>query len=84
MDTNKYESECLKTLSDPVFYEELPSDLNPSYRQAIDETINNLPFDQIIDEFEGEQMKDRVRTLFLWTTKNPQRVRLCSSTPVNL
>ena len=42
MDTDKYESECLKTLSDPVFYEELPSNLNPSYRQTIDETIDNL------------------------------------------
>ena len=62
MDTDKYESECLKTLSDPVFYEELPSDPNPSYRQAIDETVDNLLSDQIIDEFEAEQMKDGVRT----------------------
>ena len=62
MDTDKYKSECLKTLSDSVFYEELPSDLNPSYRQAIDETIDNLLSDQIIDEFEAEQMKDGVRT----------------------
>ena len=62
MDTDKYESECLKTLSDPVFYEALPSDPNSSYRQTIDETINNLLSDQIIDEFEAEQMKDGVRT----------------------
>ena len=62
MDTDKYESECLKTLSDPVFYEELPSDPDPSYRQATDETIDNLLSDQIIDEFEAEQMKDEVRT----------------------
>ena len=30
MDTDKYQSECLKTLSDPVFYEELPPAPNPS------------------------------------------------------
>ena len=60
VDTDKYESECLKTLSDPVFYEELPSDPNPSYRQATDETVDNLLSDQIIDEFEAELMKDGV------------------------
>ena len=31
-DIEKYEMECLKTLSDPNFYEELPSDPNPEYR----------------------------------------------------
>ena len=62
MDTDKYKSECLKTLSDPVFYEELSSDPNPLYRQATDETIDNLLSDQIIDEFEAEQMKDGFRT----------------------
>ena len=62
MDADKYKSECLKTLSDPVFYEELPSILSPSYRQPIDETIDNLLSDQIIDEFEAEQMKDGVHT----------------------
>ena len=60
MDTDKYASECLKTLSDPVFYEELPSYPNPSYGQATNKTINNLLSDQITDEFEAEQMKDRV------------------------
>ena len=62
MDTDKYESECLKTLPDHGFYEELLSDPNPSYRQATDETIDNLLSDQIIDELEAEQMKDGVRT----------------------
>ena len=62
MDTDKYGSQCLKTLSDPVFCEELPSDPKPSYRQAIDETIDNLLSDKIIDEFEAEQMKDGVLT----------------------
>ena len=66
MDTDKYASECLKTLSDPTFYEECPSDPNPSYRQAIDERIDNLLSDQIIDEFEAEQMKDGVLTPYFY------------------
>ena len=62
IDREKYEIEYLETLSNPVFYGELPSDLIPSYRQTIHETIDILPSDQIIDEFEAEQMKDGIHS----------------------
>ena len=85
MDTDKYESECLKTLSDRVSYEELPSDPNASYRQAIDETVDNLLSDQIIDEFEAEQMKDGVRTpCFYGLPKIHKDFDFFSSTPADL
>ena len=62
MDTEKYEMECLKTLSDPNFYEELPSDSKPEYRDTIDETIDDLLSEEIITDFEAEQMKEGTRT----------------------
>ena len=62
MDTEKYEMECLKTLSDPNFYEELPSDPNPEYRGTIDGTIDDLLSEEIITDFEAEQMKEGTRT----------------------
>ena len=62
MDTEKYEMECLKTLSDPKFYEELPSDPNPEYRDTIDGTIDDLLSEEIITDFEAEQMKEGTRT----------------------
>ena len=62
MDTEKYEMECLKTLSDPNFYEELPPDPNPEYRDTIDGTIDDLLSDEIITDFEAKQMKERTRT----------------------
>ena len=64
MDTEKYEIGCLKTLSDPNFYEELPSDPNPEYRDTIDETIDDLLSEEIIMNFEAEQMKEGTRTPF--------------------
>ena len=62
MDTEKYEMECLKTLSDPNFYEELPSVPNPEYRDTIDGTIDDLLSEEIITDFEEEQMKEGTRT----------------------
>ena len=62
MDTETYEMECLKTLSDPNFYEELPSDPYPEYRHTIDGTIDDLLSEEIITDFEAEQMKERTRT----------------------
>ena len=62
MDTEKYEMECLKTLSDPNFYEELPSDPNPEYQDTIDETIHDLLSEKIITDFEAEQMKEGTRS----------------------
>ena len=54
--------ECLKTLSDPNFYEELPSDPNPEYQDTIDETIDDLLSEEIITDSEAEQMKEGTRT----------------------
>ena len=62
MDTEKYEMECLKTLSDPNLCEELPSDPNPEYQGTIDETIDDLLLEEIITDFEAEQMKEGART----------------------
>ena len=58
MDTKKYEMECLKTSSDPNFYEELSSDPNSEYRDTIDETIDDLLSEEIIMDFQAEQMKE--------------------------
>ena len=62
MDTEIYEMECLKTLSDPNVYEELPSEPNPEYRDTIDETIDDLLSEEIITDFEAEQMKEGTHT----------------------
>ena len=62
MDTEKYEMECLKTLSDPNFYEELQSDPNPEYRDTIDGTIDDLLSEEIITDFDAEQIKEGTRT----------------------
>ena len=48
MDTEKYEIRCLETLYDPNFYEELPPDPNPEYRDTIDQTIDDLLSEEII------------------------------------
>ena len=47
-----------KTLSDPNFHEELPSDPNPEHRDTIDETIDDLLSEEIITDFEAEQMTE--------------------------
>ena len=62
MDTEKYEMECLKTLSDPNFYEELPSETNSEYRDTIDGRIDDLLSEEIITDFEAEQMNEGTRT----------------------
>ena len=62
MDTENYEIGCLKTLSDPNFYEELPSDPNPEYQDTTDETIDDLLSEEIITDFEAEQMKEGTNT----------------------
>ena len=62
MDTEKSEMECLKTLSDPNFYEELPSDPNPEHQDTIDEMIDDILSEEIITDFETEQVKERTRT----------------------
>ena len=61
MDTEEYEIGCPKTLSDPNFYEELPSDPNPEYQDTIDETIDDLLSEEIITDFQAEQMKEGTR-----------------------
>ena len=58
MDTEKYEMEYLKTLYDPNFYEELPSDPDPEYQDTIDEMIDDLLSEEIITDFQAEQMKE--------------------------
>ena len=62
MDTEKYEMECLKTLSDSNFYEELTSDPNPEYRDTINKMIDDLLLEEIFTDFEAEQMKEGTRT----------------------
>ena len=58
----KYKMECLKALSDPNFYEELPSDPNPEYQDTIDGTMDDLLSEEIITDFEAEQIKEGTRT----------------------
>ena len=63
MDPETYENHCLQTLSDPNFYEELPSDPNPSYRSQIDEIIDSLKDENIVNKLEADKMKEGCRTL---------------------
>ena len=55
MNTDDYVKSCLNSLSDPNFYEELPTDPNPKYRTDLDQKIDNLLSSNIINEFEASK-----------------------------
>ena len=57
MNTDDYVKSCLNSLSDPNFYEELPTDPNPKYRTDLDQKIDDLLSSNIIDEFEASKLQ---------------------------
>ena len=57
MNSDDYVNACFDTLTDPDFYQELPSDPNPDYRVKIDEKIYQLLSSELINEFEASKCK---------------------------
>ena len=57
MNTDDYVKSCLNSLSDPNFYEELPTDPNPKYRTDLDKKIDDLLSSNIINEFEASKLQ---------------------------
>ena len=55
--TDDYVKSCLNSLSDPNFYEELPTDPNPKYRTDLDEKKDDLLSSKILNEFEASKLQ---------------------------
>ena len=51
MNTNEYDHECLTTLSDKTFYEELNEDQNHSYKKEVEKEVKKLKSDNLISDF---------------------------------
>ena len=64
--TDDYVKSCLNSLSDPTFYEELPTDPNPKYRTDLDQKIDDLLSSNIINEFEASKLQCRSRTPYFY------------------
>ena len=56
----------LNSLSDPNFYEELPTDPYPKYRTDLDEKIYDLLSSNIINEFEASKLQCGSRTPYFY------------------
>ena len=66
MNTDDYVKSCLNSLSDPNFYEELPTDPNPKYRTDLDQKIDDLLSSNIINEFEASNLQCGSRTPYFY------------------
>ena len=50
MNTEDYEKACLDTLTNNEHYEEIPVDLNPSYKEEVQEVADELLNNHLINE----------------------------------
>ena len=66
MNADDYVKSCLNSLSDPNFYEELPTDPDPKYRTDLDQKIDDLLSSNIINEFEASKLQCGSRTPYFY------------------
>ena len=62
MNTEDYEKACLDTLTNNEHYEEIPVDLNPSYKEEVQEVADELLNNNLINELEHSNLIKGSRT----------------------
>ena len=75
MNAEDYEKVCLDHLSDKTFYEQLPNDPTPIYKDEITTAVNEMHAKKYVTDFEKATMLTGERTKFLWATQNSQRLQ---------
>ena len=66
MNTDDYIKSCLNSLSNTIFYEELPTDPNPKYRTDLNQKIDDLISFNTINEFEASKLQCGSRTPYFY------------------
>ncbi len=62
MDVQDYEQACLNVLTNKEHYEELPSDPNPTYKETVQEEVNDLKHGGLISDLEYNNLIKGSRT----------------------
>ena len=66
MDVKDYEEACLNTLMNREHYEELSSDPNRSYKEAVKSEVDNLKLNGLISDLEYSNLIKGSRTPFFY------------------